>query len=121
MRKALEPMRDLARAKAPRDSDELAESIEIGNRVRGQKRTQKSDLEVYVGPRGGKGGIAYGGQQEFGNVNHAAKPFMRPAWDATKLEVLVIFGREMWSNLEKSLARHHRKVAREAEKLKAGK
>jgi len=111
---------ELAQAKAPTDSTDLAYSISIGNRVRGQKRTQKSDLEVYVGPAGGKGGIAYAGQQEFGNANHAAQPFMRPAWDATKLEVLVIFGNEMRTNLERALKRHHRKLAREAAKLKAG-
>lgn len=122
IKKSLEQTKVQAKLKAPVFSGpgggDLEESIIIGRVSRRHKKHQKSEVELAVGPRGGKGGIAYAAQQEFGNVNHGAQPFMRPAWDNTKMGVLVTFKDEMWIELEKSLLRHSRKLARDAAKLK---
>lgn len=122
MKVALEQTKVKAKLKAPvdqaPDGGTLEESIIIGRVSSRHRRHQKSDLEMAVGPRGGKGGVAYAAQQEFGNINHGAQPFMRPAWDSTKMNVLVTFKEEMWTNIEKALLRHSRKLAREAAKIK---
>ena len=120
MKKALTPTRDAASNKAPEAEGDLSDSIIIGRVSRRHRRHQRSEVELAVGPRGGKGGINYAAQQEFGNINHGAQPFMRPAWDSTKLQVLVTFKEEMWVEIDKALLRQSRKLARDAAKLKRG-
>lgn len=123
MKKSLEETRQLAQLKAPvaaSNGGDLQESIIVGRVSPRHRKHEKSDLEMAVGPRGGKGGISYAAQQEFGNVNHGPQPFMRPAWDATKMNVLITFKEEMWDNIEKALLRQSRKIARDAAKLKQG-
>lgn len=124
MKTSLMQTKELAQLKAPvfdgPGGGELSDSIIVGRVSRRHRKHQKSEVEMAVGPRGGKGGVNYAAQQEFGNINHGAQPFMRPSWDATKMQVLVTFKDEMWDEIEKSLLRHSRKLARDAAKLKQG-
>lgn len=57
---------------------------------------EKSDASVAVGP---SSGFPYAFYQEYGTVHHAAKPFMRPAWDAGKQRAIGDIARAMWSIL----------------------
>ena len=118
MLKSLEPTRQMAATLAPRDDGTLSEGIRTSRRATKANKFRKSDLEVYVGPIKE---LAHAIPQEFGTVNHGPSPFLRPAWDATKFDVLEMFGELIWIDVKKSIARAERKAAREAAKLKGGK
>ena len=119
LKKAGQPMADLMKNLAPRGdtaTDRLAESITIGpklsNRQAGQHRkmflNDKSAAEMFVGP--GPDPAAW--KQEFGNVNHGAQSFARPAWDAEAQKTVNRLGPLLWDEMEKSVARAARKAAR---------
>lgn len=55
--------------------------------------------------------------QEFGTVDHAAQPFMRPTWDEGKMELLDTIRDAFTVQVEKARARNARKVARIAAKM----
>lgn len=82
--KAAEPLARAARQKAPRREGDLSESIDVSG-VALPKDRKQSEIERFVGPARNK---PYGIMQEFGTWFHAAQPFMRPAWDASKDKVL---------------------------------
>jgi HK97 gp10 family phage protein len=98
LRKAAEPIRDQAKALAPKDIHNLEKSIKTAA-TRGLKGDaagvtigidRNVDPPVYRGRKRGKGsyrdpGVAGNAViQEFGSERMAANPFMRPAWDAEK-------------------------------------
>jgi hypothetical protein len=64
---------------------------------------------MFVGP--GPDPAAW--NQEFGNVNHGAQPFARPAWDQEAQPTLERVGRHLWDEFEKSRLRAARKAAKE--------
>ena len=109
-------MKTTAKNLAPRGTTlKLSDGIEISTKARPRSR-RVSAVEVYVGPTG----VSYSVAQEFGTVNHSANPFMRPAWDSSKYQVLWKFADDLWDEIYKSIQRQERKIAREAAKLKAG-
>lgn len=63
---------------------------------------------IVVGP----GQSRYAGMQEFGTVNHRAKPYMRPAWDSKRQEALEIIKFNLAIEIEKAAKRLERKAAR---------
>lgn len=86
-RKALEPFDQAWRDRAPHLTGALEESGGVGsNLTRSQRKEheRESFVEVFAGPGPNPQGV----QQEFGNLNHPPQPFMRPAWEATKEQVL---------------------------------
>ncbi|WP_407496843.1 HK97-gp10 family putative phage morphogenesis protein [Pseudooceanicola sp. MF1-13] len=106
-----------AQALAPVLTGELVESYGIGTQLtRRQRRAarggDKADVEVFIGP--GEGGYQAGLQTEFGNEHQAAQPHLRPAFDANVRNVLDHISREWWADIEKTLARRARKLARQA-------
>lgn len=99
LKKAGQQTADYASRLAPddpeTDSKDLKSEIKVGTRLTKRQRretrklTGKKDdavVEAYVGVT--EEVNAYGHLQEFGTVNHAAQPFMRPAWGATRMSVL---------------------------------
>ena len=116
MVRSLEPMKITAQLLAPIGRTlRLTEGIEISKKTRPREQ-RKSDVEVYCGPTG----VSYSIAQEFGTVDHAPQPFMRPAWDQTKTKVLAVFAEEIWDEIYKAIERLERKIARDAAKMKAG-
>lgn len=112
LKKAAEPTRSAAQEKAPVLSGRLRTSIVVGTQL---TRRQKADAkrqttyfaEVHVGTASG-----HGIPQEFGTVDHAAQPFMRPAWDANQNGALKIIGDDLGNEIEKAAARRARKLAK---------
>lgn len=101
------------REKAPVEEGGLRESIDVGGVLaRGPKKAhpKKAEQERYVGPSNHPKAV----QQEFGNENHAAQPFARPAMDETKDAVLKRISDELWVGIEKAA----NAAARKAEKGK---
>lgn len=105
-----------ARELAPKDEGDLVESIDVSGKLapsqKAEHRKHASDIEQFVGPGTHPQAI----QQEFGNVNHPPRPFMRPAWDSTQDQVLQRIGDELWIGLQKAQRNAARKAAREAKK-----
>lgn len=105
LKEGVEPFRSTAEALAPDDlktpDPDLESSIVISTRQRSgrakhDRKLGRFDARVYIGPsgntrRGGKN-AAYPQaiMQEFGWVNGPAQPFMRPAYDAQKVNVVRI-------------------------------
>lgn len=116
MIQAYQPAAALARAVAPRGEEpvrrkRLAETIVVSERRRGDRRRGNANtrerVTLYLGPTDPKGHLVeFGhllvrgkrltkrrryatGQRVIGHV--PAHPFMRPAWDATKEQVLELF------------------------------
>lgn len=55
--------------------------------------------EIFVGPARGKGVVRYAHIVEFGSVKDSPHPYMRPAWDARKMEALSIIKDELASQI----------------------
>jgi HK97 gp10 family phage protein len=118
---AAQPMADAGQAKAPRgETGDLSASVAVGTKLskrqakahRKMFRNDKAAVEIFVGP--GPDPAAW--NQEFGNRNHAAQPFMRPAFDQEAMPTLDRLGKELWSDISKSVARAERRAARLAAK-----
>jgi HK97 gp10 family phage protein len=111
--KRAEPVAERARQLVPVDEGHLKNSIHVSTKLtRRQKgrhrKRHRDDVEVFVGP--GTDPAAH--LQEFGTSQHPAQPFMRPAWDQTKDELLAGVGADMWAEIEKAAARLAKKAAK---------
>ena len=107
------PVAEAARALVPVHEGHLRNSIHVSTRLtrrqRGRHRkVDRDDVEVFVGP--GSDPAAH--LQEFGSSHHAAQPFMRPAWDRTKDDLLEGVGADMWAEIEKAVRRLAKKAAK---------
>lgn len=108
---ALEPMQEAAAAKAPEDTGWLSGDIDTSTRLtRRQRRTAKkaSTVEVYMGPGSSPRSIV----QEFGSADQPAQPYMRPAWDGGKEQLLDDVKETLGAEIDKAAARVARKAAR---------
>lgn len=120
--KSAQPMAEIMRTLAPDDpatsGDDLKASIGVGTKLaprqaRSHRRMFANDraaVEVFVGA----GTVPQAHLQEFGTQNHGMQPFARPAWDQDKEALLRRLGEEMWTEIEKSVARARRKAAQQA-------
>ncbi len=100
-----------ARALAPVDEGHLRESIDVsGTLSRAQKAEHRkaAEQERFIGP----GSMPQAHLREFGSDGSPPHPFMRPAWDQTKNEVLKRISDELWVGIEKAVKAKARKAAR---------
>ncbi len=102
-RKVLKPIADKARSMAPRLSGKLKQSIKVGTRLSRRqyllRRGLADEVEVYAGA----GPLPQAIMQEFGTSTQPAQPFMRPAWDAGKNQLLTDVKNELWAEIQKAL------------------
>lgn len=121
LKKSAQPLAELMQTLAPRGetaTDQLAESVSVGTKLskrqaglhRRMFRSDKASVEMFVGP--GPDPAAW--NQEFGNIIHGAQPFARPAWEQDQRALLDRLKKELWMELQKSIARAERKAARQA-------
>lgn len=125
--RALEPVAEAARGMAPKDTGKLAENIGVSSKLtksqaREARGTTSRDVQtLYVGPQWASAHLV-----EFGTGPRHHKsgkfvgvmppqPFMRPAWDQNRQQVLDTLTDEIRAEIEKTLAR----VAKRAAKGKA--
>lgn len=122
---AAEPMARAMRAGAPTAS--IAETIDVSKTLsrrqrRAADRQDANTASVYVGPKPVGPALLI----EFGTVRRhwktgkatgsvPARPFMRPGFESTKVQVLELFGKLMWIQIEKAANR----IARRQAKAKA--
>lgn len=124
--KALQPVAMEAEARAPRGTEgDIAQNIEVGSQLsrrqrRGIERAGPNEARAYVGPRAGVTGKAV--LAEFGTVlrHHRtgkstgaapAQPFMRPAWENNKWDVLETIEDDLWEEIEREAKRIARRQA----------
>lgn len=113
--KALEPFDASWREKAPELSGKLKQSGGVGSKLTRSQRQQherQNAIEVFAGPGPDPEAV----QQEFGNHQHPAQPFVRPAWDETQDAALEIVKADLGGEILKAAARQARKAARAAAK-----
>lgn len=102
---AAEPMVETARALAPRRTGDLAESIGVSDRLsKGASQQGGSRTTVYFGA----GPLKQAVFQEFGTVNHAPQPFIRPAFDQHKAALVPELAKSLRAELLASAARSRR-------------
>jgi HK97 gp10 family phage protein len=100
-----------ARALVPVDSGGLRESIDVsGSLSKGQKgqHGKQADQERFIGPDS----RPQGHLREFGGDGNPPQPFMRPAWDETKDQVLQRIGDELIVGIEKAVQQSARRAAK---------
>jgi HK97 gp10 family phage protein len=67
-----------------------------------------SPVEVFIGP----GRNPQSSLQEFGTRHHPPQPYMRPAWDFGKNEALNGIAKDLWDEIQKSVARRAQNQAK---------
>lgn len=116
LKKAAQPMADMAQAAAPVAKGTLQESVAVSPKLSGRQKKQhrkmfkndKAAVEMFVGA----GPLSSAHNQEFGNEHHGPQPFMRPAFDAEAKPTIDRLGKEMWADIEKTAARAAKKAAK---------
>ncbi|MFN9438461.1 MAG: HK97-gp10 family putative phage morphogenesis protein [Brevundimonas sp.] len=106
-----EPLVTRARQLAPELTGQLMASIDETTR-KPRRHRRKVPVEVFVGP----GQQPHAHLNEFGTREQAARPFMRPAWDATRVQVLDGIKDALADEIDKAAKRQARKAARAARK-----
>lgn len=106
LKQAGEPVAKRARGLVAVDDGDLRESIDVSPVLNRSQRRQNpkgyfADLEVHIGPSGLVQGIV----QEFGSMDQAANPFMRPAWNGMEEKTLDLIGAGAWAEVEKKARR----------------
>lgn len=121
MMKAFQPMAEDASGIAPDDprtpSPDLHRSIKVGDTLKaGRSMFTKGfgfadgQVTVWMGPT--REGYPQAMMQEFGTVNQPAQPYMRPAWDAGKDQLLEDLKANLAAEITKTAERAARKAAR---------
>lgn len=130
--RAGEVFADEAASRAPVLSGRLAFSIVVSpnrtRRHRGQsgveflgvdaggrrvfRAERKFSYEVYVGPGSGLGVLPYASFAEYGTAATSAHPYMRPAYDVRRVQVLEMIKSDLATEINKAAARAARKTAR---------
>lgn len=125
MKKALKPVKEAAEA----SPFTIAVTSKLSDRQQRDARADRArdKLTLYVGPVQEDGSDApHAHLYEFGTAPRyhrksgkyvgamMADPFMRPAWDANKDQVLAILKKEVWSEIEKTVERVRRKAEKAA-------
>ena len=129
MRKAAQPMADLAQSMAPvGDTNTLANvvvSTKLSKRQAGLHRKMfrydRAAVEMFIGPVAIQGRTNLASNpaahtQEFGTIHHAPQPFLRPAWDQDQRAMLDRLKAELWADISRAVARAERRAARLAAK-----
>lgn len=115
--KAGDVVADVASRIAPHERGVLAFSITVATQLtrrhKAEQRDRGSEVEVYVGPSGGQGALFYASHVEFGTIVTPAQPYLRPAWDGTRTQVLAT----IVSGLKVEVDRAAQRAARKAAKL----
>ncbi len=116
LKKAAQPIADAGRANAPLGpTGNLKGPYGVGTKLTRRQRKlhrKQSPIEVFAGPND-----PAAVQTEFGNNHQAAKPHLRPAWDANKMRALDIIKTELATSIDRTAKRLARKAAKAAGKI----
>jgi HK97 gp10 family phage protein len=125
-RGALEPMAELATAKAPHRSGKLSYSISVSEKRtrRAKKSTTRyvgngsfrapasKGIEMAMGPAAGVGTLQYASFDEFGTVDTPAFGFMRAAWDSGANDALIYVQEHLAEAIDLATSKYATKLAK---------
>lgn len=97
-----------ARARVPVDQGHLRESITVSGTLTRRQRSlhrKQSDQEQFVGP----GGHPQAHMQEYGTTHHRPQPYMRPAFDEEKENVLKRITDQLMVSVQRAIERARRR------------
>jgi len=94
IRKAGKVVHEAAKERVPKESGDLKKSIKLRALKRSRKNKHRVGVRVISGGRFFQGEYYYGGHVEYGTSDTAAEPYMRPARDNHKDQVLLVFRTE---------------------------
>lgn len=116
--KALAPVISVAKSLVPVDTGALKASLKVSTKLsRTQKRKQARAIATgksAVNLHAGASALPHAHLVEFGTVRQAPRPFFRPAWDQTKMQVLGIIRAELGGEIDKTARRLAARAARKA-------
>jgi len=118
--RSLAPVLSAAKNFVPVDEGHLKDSLKITTRLSKRQRSinarqvaeGKASVQLYAGAAA----LPHAHLVEFGTNKMAPQPFLRPAWDANKDDVLQLIKDELGEEITKAAARLARKAARLAAK-----
>lgn len=111
LKKAGQPIAADAASRAPRLTGRLAESVTVKTTLtKGQRRKSRKEKGAVVMFIGATRPTAH--LIEFGTQKMAARPFLRPAWDSGKMQVLATMKKELWKAIQKAAKRLAKKQAK---------
>lgn len=117
LKTSAEPVANIANSLAPvGETGEYSKSFVYSTKLNKRQaglhrrmfRNDKASVEGFLGTND-----PAGVQQEFGNINHAAQPALRPAWEQDKMALLDRLSKELWAELEKAISRAERRAAKQ--------
>lgn len=111
MLRAAQPIADDMAARAPRDTEYLADHIDTGVRLSRRQRSvsrKESEVEVYAGATR----VVQATLQEFGTFDQPAQPFARPAWESGKRRALEDVKTGLAVEIDKAAKRLAKKAAK---------
>lgn len=119
-RGALEPMADIAAARAPSRTGRLAYSIAVSEKStaraqwnKGKFRSKSSNgIVMAMGPASGLGTLEYATFDEFGTIDTPAFAYMRAAWDVGAYPALEYIKTNLGKEIERSAAKLAKKRAK---------
>lgn len=106
LREAAKPIVDKAASYAPVETGTLSDSIKVGPKLnKTQARLQrrivgKHGVDMFIGSSSPKAILL-----EFGTEHHAPDPFLAPAWDSSKGQIVKDIGDRLWANTIASLTK----------------
>lgn len=114
---ALQPMADRARSMAPVDRGDLRDAIMVSEKrtkrvARVNRFDKNSGIQMAMGPVSGDAVLNYATFVEFGTIDTAAKPYMRPAWHGGKDEALDYIKANLGREIDRAATRLAKKTAR---------
>lgn len=119
---ALEPMADVAAARAPSRTGKLAYSIAVSEKStprakwnKGKFRSARSNgIVMAMGPASGLGTLEYAAFDEFGTIDTPTFAYMRAAWDVGAYPALEYIKANLAQEIGKSAAKLAKKRAKAA-------
>lgn len=115
-KKRLEPMRDAAKARAPKKTHELENSIMVGTRQGRAGNTKKARgvdraaVEIFMGPS--EDGYPQAVPEEFGSPNNSPNGYMRGAWDEHNGALLTDIQADLSTAVDQTAKRFAKRQAR---------
>jgi HK97 gp10 family phage protein len=108
-----QPIARRAAGDAARRTGKLQVSIQASTQLSRRQRSlhrrwDPSDVEIFIGA----GPLPQAHMVEFGTSRQSAEPFMRPAWDQARGEILQQIKSTLWAEIQRAVARRAKKMAK---------
>lgn len=119
LRKSLQPIADHAKDLVREKTGALKESIKVSDKLTRRQQAQHQPRNGAVHMFVGAGGLTQAVTEEYGTENQAPHPYMRPAWDAHKDQILETIKDDLKTEIDKAAERARRRAERAKKRAQA--